>query len=257
MAEGTTKLHALLAVYSNMRGQATKLREELQNTFKTKRHLFEGRQKTFISNDENTAPVIADKSTIQTSVKEELHGWLLPKLAKYMDLGYRIDIGNTIAKADIETEDGETLAYDVPTTTLLQLEKQIEQIRDLISIIPTLDPAKEFSPDAESGAGHFKARDVTNPRTQKGKRVYTLAQATDKFPAQTQLVDEDIVIGKVLQQEWSALITPAKKAELLDRAEILYRAIAAARSRANEQPLEGVKDKAIGSKLLDYVFRPL
>lgn len=46
------------------------------------------------------------------------------------------------------------------------------------------------------------------------------------------------------------------KAELLTRAEGLYRAVTQARSRANDTPVE-VKANKIGNSLLEYVFSPL
>jgi hypothetical protein len=57
-------------------------------------------------------------------------------------------------------------------------------------------------------------------------------------------------------QEWSALITPALKADLLNNADMLYRAVTKARSKANEHEIT-VEGKEIGAELLDYVFKPL
>jgi len=96
---------------------------------------------------------------------------------------------------------------------------------------------------------------MVKPRTQKTKKVYIKYDATDKHPAQTELVDEDVPTGTILEQQWSGLITPSLKADLLDRVETLYRAVVKARSKANEHNLE--KQEKIGAELLDYVFKPL
>jgi len=173
-----------------------------------------------------------------------------------VDVAYQVDVANTTAKADIETEDGAIIAKDVPATTLLQLEKRIAEWKDLIVAIPTLDPAKGFQPDPEHGRGHYKAREVSKPRRLKTKKIYIKYQATKEHPAQTELVDEDVPVGTILEQEWSGLVTPALKADLLDRVETLYRAVTKARSKANDLSLD-VSGKKLGNDLLDFVFQPL
>jgi len=256
--EGTmSKLHELLAVQGSLSGQASKVRQELIVTFEKKRHLFEGRMKSFTPNEEVTERInaIEEQQDVQSTVAQQIE-WISKHLAKAVDIAYQVDAANTQAKADVVTEDGEILAKDVPATTLLQLEKRVGEWKELIVSIPTLDPAKGFKPDESRGKGYWKAREVTKFRTRKDKKPLVLYEATDKHPAQTQVMDVDTVIGTILEQEWSALITPKTKADLLDRVETLYRAVTKARSKANEQDTS-VSDKKIGAGLLDYVFKPL
>jgi len=250
------KLHELLAVYSSLTGQASKVRAELAATFEKKRHLFESRKKTFTPNEEaGGATAVEEQQDIQTTVTAEIE-WISKHLAKAVDVAYQVDLANTTAKANIELEDGTIIAKDIPTTTLLQLEKRIVEWKDLIAVIPTLDPAKGFSPDPENGRGYWKARTVQKNRTKKDKKPLVLYPATDKHPAQTQVLDVDTVIGTILEQEWSALITPSMKADLLDRVETLLRAVSKARSKANDHSIE-TKDLKLGAGLLEYVFQPL
>ena len=250
-----TKLHELLAVQGNLRGQAEKKRTDLKETFEKKRHLFEETRKTFTSNDELSQPQVEEQKDIQSTVISEID-WIKPSLAKALDVAYQVDVANTEAKADVVTEDGDILLKDVPTTTLLQLEKRVAEWKDLIDTIPTLDPAKGFQPDEARGRGYYKARDVTKPRTKKAPEVITLAPPTNEHPAQVQLLQIDKPIGTILEQEWSSLITPAMKADLLDRVETLMRAVSKARAKANEHAID-VADKKIGAELLDFVFQPL
>lgn len=250
-----TKLHELLAVHGNLTGQANKKRTELEVTFKNKRHLFEETRKTFTSNDELEKPQVEEQKDIQSTVISQIE-WIKPSLAKALDVAYQVDIANTEAKADVVTEDGDILLKDVPATTLLQLEKRVAEWKNLIDAIPTLDPAKSFQPDDARGHGYYKARDVTKPRTKKVPEVITLAQPTKEHPAQVQLIQIDKPIGTILEQEWSSLITPATKADLLDRVETLLRAVSKARAKANEHPID-VANKKIGAELLDFVFQPL
>jgi len=250
------KVHELLAVQGNLTGQANKKRADLMETFEKKRHLFEETRKTFMpSGEEGGAATVEEQKDIQTTVANEIE-WLVKSVAKAVDVAYQVDLANTEAKADVVTEDGVMLLKAVPATTLLQLEKRVAEWKDLIMTIPTLDPAKGFQPDAARGKGYYRARDVQKTRTKKVNDVITLAPPTDKHPAQVQLVQVDKPIGTILEQEWSSRITPATKADLLDRVETLYRAVTKARSKANEHAIE-TNDKKIGAELLDFVFQPL
>jgi uncharacterized FlaG/YvyC family protein len=250
-----TKLHELLAAYDSTTGQTTKVRGELATTFEKKPHLFEGRKKTFRPLAEDGEVVVEDQQEIQSTIAAEIK-WISKYLAQAVDAAYQIDLANTTAKADVVDENGKNLLTDIPTTTLLQLAKRVAEWKDLIAVIPTLDPAKGFTEDPTHGEGHWKAREVVKPRKVKTKKVYVKYEATKEHPAQTELVDEDVPTGTILEQEWSGRITPALKAELLDRVEKLYRAVVKARSKANDYAIEK-EDKKIGATLLEYVFQPL
>lgn len=252
-------MHELLATYEDQKGQATKTRTDLTSTFSNKSHLFRKKVVTFKSNQEGVVAVTESQSDIQTTLKKELE-WVSGFLAKSMDVGYQIDIGNTQAKADLVVEDssGKTVleVKNLPATSLLQLEKHLLQVRELALSIPTLDPAQGFEPDKASEKGVWKAREVTKNRTKKVKKVLVLAPATDKHPAQVQPYDDDEVVGTLLEQEWSALTTPALKSEVLNRCDTLIQQVKKARSRANSIELDVTGNK-IGKQLLDYVFQPL
>src|ERR1700679_56315 len=195
------KLHELLAVKSNVENQSKKVASDLKNTFEKKRHLFEQKLVTFKSNEENVPAVTEAQSDIQTTVNKELT-WISDILVRSIDVGHQIDVANTLAKADIMTENGDVIAKDVPATSLLQLEKELKEFRDLVMTVPTLDPAKGFTQDTNREAGIFQARDVTKTRTKKSARPIVLAQATKEHPAQVQLISEDIPTGTIQEQEW-------------------------------------------------------
>lgn len=249
------KLHELLATDGNLKGQAQTLRMDLQNTFEKKRHLFSEKLVTFNSNQENVPPVKREQSDIQSTIRKEVE-WLSNHLVKSLDAAYAIDVANTIAKADIVLENDVVIAKDVPSTALLQLEKRMKEIQEFVKTIPTLDPAKGFRQDEAREKGVYAARDVEKDSSKKIEEPLVLYPATDKHPAQVQMVTKDVKVGTILEQEWSSLITPATKADLLERSEILLRAVSKARARANEQDID-VKSNKIGRKLLEYVFLPL
>lgn len=250
-----SKLHELLAVHEPLKGQSKKVMADLIATFSSKPHLFEETRKTFEPFGENAKPETIEEKAIQTTVYKEIE-FISKHIAKAIDIGYQVDIANSTASADVVTEDGETLLTKVPATALLQLEHRLKEVQDLVKAIKTVDPAKGFEPDANRGGGVYKARDVRKNKTEKQDKVVTLSQATDKHPANAILKTYDVPIGHLLEQEWSGLITPAIKADLIDRVEVAVRAVKTARAQANNVEID-TKNLKIGQTLLDYIFKPL
>lgn len=245
-------LHELLAIESSVKNQADKCREETKDGFEKKRHLYHAKLVTFRSNDEGVADKTEEQLDLQSTIPEQVD-WLREFLENAMDTAYRVAEANTLARGDVTIEGGDTLLEKVPATALLDLEKRVKEIHDFVAAIPTLDPAKGFQPDPERGKGVYKARLEEKTRKKKIQRPLELAAATDKHPAQVQLVSEDVPVGTILTQEWSGLITPAMKATLLARTDTLARAVKQARSRANAQ--EVPEGKKVGKVLLDFIFQ--
>lgn len=245
-----SKLHELLAVESNLKGQADKTRNELKSTFEKKPHLFAQKLSVFQSTDEGVPPATEEQLDLQTSVAQELK-WLSGILAPALNTSYAVAEGNTVARADVKIGE-KVILQAVPATALLELEKRVSELHDLIGSIKTLDPAKGFKPDTDKGAGIYKAREDVRTRTKKIVKPIVLYPATTEHPAQTQLITEDVEAGKLRVNEWSGLITPSEKAEMLERAETLRRAIKQARARANETEVS--TKPAIGEKILSFVF---
>lgn len=246
-----SKLHELLAVESDQRGQAEACRNDLKNTFEKKGHHFTKKIVTFKSTKEGLEDRVESQLNLQSTVGKELT-WIGEKLSKVIDLGHQIDVANTQAKSDVMLEDGTVLLKDVPTTSLLRLEHRVVELRDLLSAIPTLDPAKGFEPDPNEGAGVFKARDHAQFRTEKTFEFVIMVPPTDKHQAQVKELMVDKPVGSVVTQEWSSLITVAQKGDMLDRVEHLLRAVKKARARANEHELDARLNK-IGDTVLKYV----
>ena len=254
MANGTRRnphLHELLAVKKDLKQQADKTRGDLEITFEKKQHHFTGKLKTFTPFGEDAVSKTEDVLEVQTTVLSEL-AWLKPYLAKSLDAHFHVSRGNMTAHADVIMEDGKAILTAVPASTLLELEDYFEGLRGFIAKIPTLDPAKGFHTDAEKGTGIFQARPVEKTRTLAQKKVYVLYPATEKHPAQVQLVDEQVPVGTIREQEWSSMLTPADKAKLLDRCEQTLRAVKSARARANQ--IEVDTTTTIGDTLIGYVF---
>jgi hypothetical protein len=246
-----SKLHEKLAVMNDLNGQAAKAQADLISTLANRKDHFREKLTTFRSNEEGVAPVVEETSPLQTTVGNELN-WVSKFLAKAMNVSSEIHWGNTLAAADVVLEDGTDLLISVPATELLELEKRLNDVSTLFSQIPTLDPAKGFALDPDRGGEIFKARDVVKNRTKKIAKPIVLYEATPEHPAQVQLAAEDIVVGEISTQEWSGLLTPAQKSELLSRLEEVKRAVKTARSKANAQDVTAKSDN--GNKIFKYLL---
>lgn len=246
------RLHELLAVDSNLRKQADATKADLINTFEKKKHHFTEKLVTFEPLEDGAPPVKEEVLDLQTTVGRELE-WITEHVSKALDVSHQVAVANTQARADVVLENGTVLLKSVPATSLLELEKRVNEVRELVAAIPTLDPAKGYTPDTAKGTGIFAARGVTRTRTQKVQIPLELAKATDKHPAQVQLISKDVPIGTVTTLEWSGMLTVAEKGDMLDRVEMLARAVKKARSRANETEVD-VTGLKIGTTLLKYVF---
>lgn len=250
------RMHELLAIDTQVKGQAQAATADLKNTFEKKRHShFVHKITTFKSNKEGVEPKVEQAQELQTTVRRELK-WLGDKLAAALDIGHQVDVGNTLAKADVVLDDGTTLLKDVPGISLLQIGHRLKELQDFVATIPTQDPAQGFKRDEKmsaEGDAVAKALDVEKPRTEKIHDWIIAAPATKEHPAQVKDITRDVVIGTVLVQEWTGLITTGEKGDMLDRVEEVARAVKAARSRANELELN-VKTNRVGKQILDYVF---
>lgn len=245
------KLHELLAVETDVTGQTKTCMADLKNTFASKAHHFTKRVITRKFKDENLADRVETNLSLQTTVGRELV-WISQKMGTFLDIGHQVDVGNTQATASVVLDSGSVVLKDVPTTSLLRMAHRLVELQELITAIPTLDPAKNFSPDSNEGPDIYRAADAEK---EHGEKVfdYVVMVPADKFPAQVKELMKDKITSTTLTQEWSGLITVAQKGEMLDRVEDLKRAVKKARARANEVELD-VKTHVIGNKVLDYVF---
>lgn len=246
------KLHEMLAVEGQLKAQAQATRTDLRNTFEKKRHLFEKKVVTFQPTEEGLQATTEQQSDLQSNIRKELT-WIAGIWGKALDVAYVVADGNTKGRADVVLDDGTVLLKSAPATALLELEKRAAEIQELVTAIPTLDPAKGFAPDTDQGSDIYRAREVIKTRSKKDVRVITLAVATPEHPAQAQIVPVDVLTGHTVEQEWSSLITPAQKADLLERAEELRRAVKRARMRANDVEIAD-QHVGVGKAIFDYVF---
>lgn len=179
-------------------------------------------------------------------------GGILTQIAeastKLFDLVATKDWANCEAKADI-TVDGTVLLTDVPVTYLLFLEKQLKDMRTIISKLPTLDLAETWHYDHARGC--WATEPVKTARTKKIPQNHVLAAATDKHAAQVHMYTVDEIVGYWETTKFSGALSADRVAVLLKRVEALQEAVAFAREQANTLT---VVDRKVGAKVFEYLF---
>lgn len=170
-------------------------------------------------------------------------------LTELWDTEATIDIANCSAKADVEL-DGVLLITQAPTTHLLYLEKSLQDLWTTVSKMPVLSEDDNWEYD--SNAGLFKTDEVMTHRTKKVQKALVLYQATEKHPAQTQLITDDEIVGYWSTVKMSGALPVPYKQKLLARIAKLKDAVKQAREKANEVAAEPV---FIGDKIFNYLFQ--
>lgn len=245
----STKLHEILAVENDLEKVATNVIEEAKNTFNKKANLFQGQVKTAEMFDDDTAVPAPEIIKLEETVPSKLR-YVGNAVARWLDVVLQKEKTNQIATADLIV-DGQTLAYSVPATFLLGLENKVKRLRDMYLSIPTLQPGIRWELAPDEGDNVYTAIDpIERFITSKQTKSTVLYEATKEHPAQIEKWSEDVKIGRYLLQPTSGMITPARKAEILDRLDRLGQAAKAARMRANAAE---VQKETIGQTLMEYI----
>ena len=145
--------------------------------------------------------------------------------------------------------DGVTIMAGVPVCGLLFLEKQVTDLTALIEKLPVLDPSERWVQDAAQNC--WATNPVKTHRTKKIPRPFVKSPATDKHPAQVEVVHEDEVVGYWSTVRFSGAIPADHKAALKSLVTKLRQAIKVAREEANTAH---VGDRKMGAAILGYLF---
>jgi hypothetical protein len=243
---GKGQLHELIAVEKDVKGTTEKIIIEAHKTFTDRKDHFTEMFKTYSPiNPEDPEKLEGESKPLVTTVADKLT-YFEKMVKRHFDVIIQKEATNAIAKADIivEAEDGTetTVAKDVPVAALVQFENLFERIRaEVYNVIPTLDPSVKWIAPDKARPGVYSTAEITRTRTRKTKKVIQLAPATDKFQAQTQLIDADEPAGYWKQIDRSGMLSPGEKSDLLDKYTRLIEGIKKARARANTTPVVSVK----------------
>ncbi len=241
------KLNQINAVVTARKGDAEKQITELHKLIQ-KEQLFTGRERTYRPLDEVNGQKLPSESQRVQQRADDLIRQAREKWTELWNLVLTQDTGNQSAKADIVV-DGKTVLTNVPVTTLLFLDKQVNDLETFVSKIPTPDPAEEWAHDPNSGLLRGKANESL--RTSKEPTVIVKYPATTEHPAQTELFTKDVPVGTWTQILYSGCIATDRKNAILARVRKLQDAIKVAKEQANM--LEVERQKA-AEALFGYVF---
>lgn len=213
-----------------------------------KPEVLNGFSKEYQPLEENGESLPSESKKVQITAKQ-LFEVIQDQMTEYLDIETTKDHTNATATGDIVVG-GNEIAKDVPVTTLLALEKQLLDLRTSFEKTVTLDPAQDWKFDLATGC--HRTEPVKKARTKKVPKVITLSPATDKFPANTQLIQEDIIAGYWVQTEISGALPAPEKRSYIERVNDLLDAVKAAREQANSTP---IKKFEFAEKMLNYVFQ--
>ena len=226
-----TKLHELLAVEASLQSQARSAVKGLNGLFTAGIDRLKGEIRTYAPFDEDGESLPDEVAVIATTVsaalvemKNDFSGWMNVALQK--------EFNNTLASAQIEIDET-PLLKSLPATALLNLESKLAELKEVYKLIPTLDPTEAWNFDENLGCWVSSKR-ITN-RTKKVPRVLVKYEATKEHPAQTEIIAEDVPVGRWTKILHSGAIPLSHKKVLLERIDTLIRATKQARQRANEQ----------------------
>lgn len=226
------KLHELLAVEADLFKTQTAMLADAQNTFAKKPDHFQGqvRSVNYLKEDRQNENTVDEKKLV-TTVDERLD-YALNHVGRYWDAVLQKEATNQEAVADLQFR-GKTIATAVPATFLLGMEDRLKKLREVVAAIPTLNPSLDWTEDTSEGKGVFAAKAPTQMKTEKKLEFITVAQATDKHPAQVKEWTADVNVARIETEHTSGMWTPARKAQVLTNLDELSQEVKRARQRAN------------------------
>ena len=191
----------------------------------------------------------SESKRVQITVAESLKE-VAARLSPLFDLTFTKDVGNTspAARGDVIVA-GVVLVEKMPIPTLLMLEKQLIDLHTFVEKLPVLDPAENWTWDAAQQL--YVTAPVETLKRNRDKKTIVMYPATDKHPAQTQLIDEEITVGTWRTVKLSGAIPSAERAELQLKVEALQHAVKEARERAN---MAEVEDKKMADAVFGFLF---
>jgi hypothetical protein len=239
------RLNQVVAIEKPLKQTIEKKLAELYKALQ-KSELFEGHDKIYHPKDVDGDTLPSDIRMVQQRVGDILEE-TSQLLTELFDVSATRDLANCSAKADVVL-DGVKVLEGVPATTLMFLEKQLTEFRIMVAAAPELDPAESWESDENSGLERTIPRNTI--RTARVNKPIVLYPATEKHPAQTQLVTEDRTVGTWEAIRLSGAVSATAKKALLARVEAFITAVKLAREEAN---CLSAQDVSIGKKVFGWI----
>ena len=245
----SNKLHELLAVEQDRKQKGNQALGEAKNTFTKKAPYFDGMVKRYISLEDDAEMIPDEKKGIITTVKQKLED-AIETVIRGIDAHISKEETNASQKARAELVIDGVKIGEFSATSLLALESHLNKIKDLYINIPTLDTAKKFSFDQQEGV--YKTDPEIKFRSVKRPKVIVKYEATEKHPAQTELLHLDFQVGKYETVYSSGRLALSQRNQLTKRIEGMIESVKIARSKANNAEVSNIK---VGQKLFDLIHK--
>jgi hypothetical protein len=246
----SNKLHELLAVEQDRKNKATEAIGEAKKVFTKNDPFFDGMVKKYIAFEDDTEQIPDETKEIGKTVKQQLEDAQAAVISA-IDATVSKEETNCSNTAKAELKVDNVVFGTFSATTLLALESQLNKILDLYQAIPVLDTTKKWQFDAQIGV--YKTEEVKF-RSVKRPKVIVKYEATDKHPAQTELLSLDFQVGKYETTYLSGKISVVQKNEMVKRIERMLEAVKIARSKANNT--EVIKAD-LGKKIFDFIQKDI
>lgn len=246
MTKTPTTLAQLIAVYAGIRTSTHRTLSDLHHSV-GKLGLLNGIARTYQPKADEGDTLPPESTRVQVNAADVLAD-VAALLTRQIDVTATIDEANRHTLGTINLGAGETIA-DVPVTTLMFLDKRLDDVLTFLRKLPVLDPGEVWT--WSDNANAWATEPIGTTRSKKVPRNHVLAVATDKHPAQVQVWHEDVQVGTWWTTKFSGAVPAKRLAVLIDRAERLQAEVRSARERAN---MATVTDKEIGAKLFGWLL---
>ena len=241
------RLNQVIALANGKKANCTAAITEIYKTLQ-KPDLFGGLDRRYHPLDDEGEKLPPETKIIQQTVQGNLDA-AQAELVELLDVIATQEFANCEAKADIVVDD-QVLAKAVPVTYMLFLEKQVDNIKSLISKLPVLSSDVKWHKDPNS-LNTYMTETVMTTRTKKLPIRFERSPATDKHPAQVDVLTEDKIVGNWHKIDSSGAVPAAVRDSMLKRAEKLREALKVAREEANSAV---VTQREVGKSITNYVF---
>ncbi|MEO0898878.1 MAG: hypothetical protein AAFY71_20870 [Bacteroidota bacterium] len=243
----SNKLHEILAIEQDRKHKANLAIGEAKKVFTKNQSVFDGMIKQYVPMEEMADQIPEESKQLESTVMQLLTEKLKPVIVA-MDATLSKEETNASNLAKAELKVGEKSFGEFSATTLLALESYLGKVQDIYASIPVLDTSRKFTFDEQ--LDYYRSDVEVKFRSIKRPKVIVKYEATDKHPAQTEIMNIDFQVGKYETTYFSGRITPTQKNRLLDRLEKLIEAVKVARSRANNVEVNQIK---LGQDLFDFI----
>jgi len=231
-----TKLCQIVAVQKGLQVRTSHAVTEIYHGLQ-KPPLFSGISRTYQPVDDDGTRLPPEYTLVQKNVESMLAD-AAGHLTALFDVVATKETANMSAKAAVVL-DGQRITPELPVPFLLFLEKQLVDLRTVVSKAPVLDPADRWTEDRENGG--YATAPVKTLKTQKITEVLVKYAATDKHPAQTEVVTVDKPAGYWETVKFSGALPRSRRDELVARIDAMSDAVKRAREEANSMEVEQIE----------------